>query len=195
MGCSENFCGKRSARNGRVANIFSFSKAYGMMGWRLGVLAAPTALNDAMAKARTHAHTAQHSTHARTARKHARTYAHTIVKAHDTIAICAAAVAQRLALEVPRLACSHALHACARANTRTHSHMRKQILRSIKHKSTHTCARGHAYQSMAAITCISINGGHNFEHTYTCFCHACLGTCIGTKYGHQVWAPSVGTKL
>ena len=51
-----------------IVNIFSFSKAFGMMGWRLGYIAAPAPLQLAMGKV------------------------------HDTIAICASAAAQRVGL-------------------------------------------------------------------------------------------------
>ena len=51
-----------------IVNIFSFSKAFGMMGWRLGYIAAPAPLQLAMRKV------------------------------HDTIAICASAAAQRVGL-------------------------------------------------------------------------------------------------
>ena len=34
-----------------VVNVFSFSKAYGMMGWRVGYLLAPSALLPELAKA------------------------------------------------------------------------------------------------------------------------------------------------
>merc|ERR1711976_1067257 len=51
-----------------VVNIFSFSKAYGMMGWRMGYLAFPPRLKDEL------------------------------MKVQDTIAICPAIASQKAAL-------------------------------------------------------------------------------------------------
>ena len=51
-----------------VINLFSFSKAYGMMGWRVGYVAHPPALGPAL------------------------------LKAQDTVAICASQASQRVAL-------------------------------------------------------------------------------------------------
>lgn len=51
-----------------VVNLFSFSKAYGMMGWRVGYVAHPPALGPAL------------------------------LKAQDTVAICASQASQRVAL-------------------------------------------------------------------------------------------------
>merc|ERR1712061_554444 len=51
-----------------VVNVFSFSKAYGMMGWRVGYLAYPPSLRDEL------------------------------IKVQDTIAICPAVASQKAAL-------------------------------------------------------------------------------------------------
>ena len=51
-----------------VVNVFSFSKAYGLMGWRVGYVAHPPALGPAL------------------------------LKAQDTVAICASQASQRVAL-------------------------------------------------------------------------------------------------
>lgn len=78
----EHFCGGwYASRNGgpaahaslqapHVVNVFSFSKAFGMMGWRVGYTVGPTALTQELQKAQ------------------------------DTIAICPTAVSQAMAVRV-----------------------------------------------------------------------------------------------
>lgn len=64
---NKHFC----VEGDHIVNVFSFSKAYGMMGWRVGYIAYPTSVPDLGAS---------------------------LLKAQDTIPICANLLAQRVAL-------------------------------------------------------------------------------------------------
>ncbi|XP_020248697.1 uncharacterized protein LOC109826129 [Asparagus officinalis] len=63
----EHFC----LEDNHIVNIFSFSKAYGMMGWRIGYIAYPTEVQD---------------------------FGLQLLKIQDNIPICASIIGQRLAL-------------------------------------------------------------------------------------------------
>lgn len=63
----EHYC----LEDSHIVNLFSFSKAYGMMGWRVGYIAYPTDVED---------------------------FAPQLLKVQDNIPICASIISQRLAL-------------------------------------------------------------------------------------------------